>query len=74
MMDKRSIAEDLYQLGILSHSIIDEGLKTGECKCILPNTGLYEKYGVYVNVILFGEAWNKTEELKSILIDLLSEE
>ena len=73
-MDKRSIAEDLYQLGILSHSIIDEGLKTGECKCILPNTGLYEKYGVYVNVILFGEAWNKTEELKSILIDLLSEE
>lgn len=74
MMDKKSIAEDLYQLGILSHSIIDEGLKTGECKCILPNTGLYEKYGVYVNVILFGEAWNKTEELKSILIDLLSEE
>ena len=73
-MDKKSIAEDLYQLGILSHSIIDEGLKTGECKCILPNTGLYEKYGVYVNVILFGEAWNKTEELKSILIDLLSEE
>ena len=45
MMDKRSIAEDLYQLGILTHTIIDEGLKTGECKCILPNIGLYEKYG-----------------------------
>lgn len=73
-MDKKEIAEDLYQLGILSHSIIDEGLKTGECKCILPNIGLYEKYGVYVNVILFGEAWNKTEELKSILIDLLTDE
>lgn len=73
-MDKKEIAEDLYQLGILSHSIIDEGLKTGECKCILPNIGLYEKYGVYVNVILFGEAWDKTEELKSILIDLLTDE
>lgn len=74
MMDKRSIAEDLYQLGILTYSIIDKGLETGECKCILPNLGLYEKYGVHVNVILFGEAWDKTEELKSILIDLLSEE
>lgn len=74
MMDKKEIAEDLYQLGILTHTIIDEGLETGECKCILPNISLYEKYGVHVNVILFGEAWNKTEELKSILIDLLSEE
>lgn len=74
MMDKHEIAEDLYQLGILTHTIIDEGLKYGECKCILPNIGLYEKYGVHVNVILFGEAWDKTEELKSILIDLLTDE
>ena len=74
MMDKKEIAEDLYALGRLTPLIIDEGLKTGECRCILEHASLYEKYGVHVSVRLFGEAYRRTKELKSILIGLLSEE
>lgn len=74
MMDKKEIAEDLYTLGRLTPRIMDEGLKTGECRCILEHASLYEKYGVHVRFILFGDAYRKTKELKSILIGLLSEE